>query len=394
MAASRNSFPCLGQALQYFGLEIRPENLSRRCLWFAALRQPADHLKGPARPGTSRRLAAGHCTIFGRTWQATLTLGGFAGIVNGMAQQAEVVIRAFDGSLADAKGLLAVERATFDESPYDAPQVRDMLTAGPQRAWLAVGGGRVVGFVIAFPASGLRGPWWEIDLLAILPTWRSRRLATGLIRDAAGYGTAIVSQARAVVADDNQPSVRAFVRAGFQIGAERSRLLIWRFEGAPPAQGPLAGIAVREASTLAEALPWLGNRGRFSIATAADSLGQPLGLRLLLAEEGGQAVGSAELVEVQTLLYRGLWIESLEAAHRLARQALVRAVVSRASSGGLDEIGIMVPLSKRRLQRAFLSEGFRSLGGYYWLSAALPLPDRAARSVLSAGGAALRDGRG
>jgi len=310
-----------------------------------------------------------------------------------MAQQAEVVIRAFDGSLADAKGLLAVEGATFDESPYDAPQVRDMLAAGPQRAWLAVGGGRVVGFVIAFPASGLRGPWWEIDLLAVLPAWRGRRLATGLIREAAGYGAAIASQARAVVADDNQPSARAFARAGFQIGAERSRLLIRRFEGLPPVQEPIAGVVIREASAFAEALPWFDNPGRVS-GTAPDSLGQPLGLHLLLAEEGGQPLGYAELVEVQTLLYRGLWIESLEAAHHLARQALVRAVVSRASSGGLDEIGIMVPLSKRRLQRAFLSEGFRSLGGYYWLSAALPLPDRAARSVLSAGGAALRDGRG
>ena len=393
MAASRNNLPGLGQAPRYFGLAIRSEDLNGRCPWFAGVRQPAAHPKAPSQPGTSRRLDAGYCTIFGRTWQATLTLGWFAGIVGGMAKQADVVIRAFDGSLADAKELLAVERATFDESPYDAPQVRDMLTAGPQRAWLAVGGGRVVGFVIAFPTSGLRGLWWEIDLLAILSAWRGRRLATALIREAAAYGAGIVSQARAVVADDNQPSVRAFARAGFQISSGRFQLLIRRLEGAPQRQGPIAGVVIREASTFAEALPWLGNSGWFSVGAASASLGQPLGLRLLLAEEGGQPAGYAELVEVQTLLYRGVWIESLQAAHRLARQALVRAAVGRASSGGLSEVGVVVPLGKRRLQRALLSEGFRSLGGYYWLSAALPLADQAARPRLPTMDSILEDGR-
>ncbi len=293
-----------------------------------------------------------------------------------MAKREAAVIRAFDGSLADAEGLLAVERATFDESPYDARQVRDMLTAGPQRAWLAVGDGRVVGFVIAFPASGLRGRWWEIDLLAVLPDWQGRGVATALVRTAARAGAAVADRARAVVADDNQPSLRAFVRAGFRIGAEPAHLLIRRFKGRLPAPEPLpGGFGVRQATTLEEVSRWLGNSDWLSLAAVPDSLGRPFGLRLLLAEEDGQPAGCAELIEVQTLLYRGLWVESLAAADQRARQALVQAVLAQAG-GGVDEIGALVPLGDRKLQQALRSEGFRSLGVYRPLSADLPPPER------------------
>jgi len=331
-----------------------------------------------------------------------------------MAKQDTAVVRTFDGSLADAEGLLAVEQATFAESPYDAPQVRDMLTTGRQRAWLAVGGGQVVGFVIAFPTTGLGGSWWEIDLLAILPEWRGRRLATPLIRAAAEAGAAAAARARAVVADDNQPSLRAFVRAGFRVGAERTHLLIRRFEKPSPEPEPPPGLVIREPAASDEINRWLGDSAWFSLenemaqdwsnladwtslprarakwdsrpwwwratghdnslATAPDPLRRPPGLRLLLAEEAGQPVGYAELIEVQTLLYHGLWIESLAAADQRARQALVQAVVTQAGSGGdLDEIGTLVPLGERRLQRALRAGGFRSLGVYRWLSADLPL---------------------
>ena len=49
-----------------------------------------------------------------------------------------------------------------------------MLTDGPQRAWLAIADDRVAGFVVAFATTGLHGPRWEIDLLAVLPDWRRR----------------------------------------------------------------------------------------------------------------------------------------------------------------------------------------------------------------------------
>ena len=72
-----------------------------------------------------------------------------------MAGKMRTIVRAFDGSLADAEGLLAVDRATFDECPYSARELQAMLSDGAQRAWLAVGGGSVAGSaaVIGFVAT-------------------------------------------------------------------------------------------------------------------------------------------------------------------------------------------------------------------------------------------------
>jgi hypothetical protein len=80
------------------------------------------------------------------------------------------------------------------------------------------------------------------------------------------------------------------------------------------------------------------------------------------------------LIEVQTLLYRGLWIESLAASTQTVRVALVNEALNRAMSMGLDEIGMMVPAGERSLQDALLAAGFRSLEDFDWLRADLPLP--------------------
>jgi len=315
----------------------------------------------------------------------------------------KALIRPFDGSLADAEGVLAVERATFDESPYGAPEVRVMLSGGPQRAWLAVGRGRVVGFVIAFATLGLRGRWWEIDLLAILPSWRGRRLATRLIR-AAAAGAESLGQARAVVATDNNASLRAFARAGFEVESGKQQLLICRAKDLAPRQWSAPGVTIREAAGVAEASAWLttanvereypdlartvpgpgspGTAGAHGSEPRLD-LDDPSPLALLLAEREGQLAGHAELVQVQTLLYRGVWIESLAAADRTCREALLHEVVQRAQTLGLDEIGAMVPESNRLLQQALSATGFRSLGDYYWLRAALPLSGSDVSSNLS-----------
>jgi ribosomal protein S18 acetylase RimI-like enzyme len=124
-----------------------------------------------------------------------------------MVESDGTAIRPFDGSLADAEGLLAVEKATFGESPYSGEQVCDMLVNGPQHAWLAVGDGSIVGFVIAFATIGLHGTCWEIDFLAVLSDWRGRRLATRLICEAASQGETIARWARAVAPRGSSASI-------------------------------------------------------------------------------------------------------------------------------------------------------------------------------------------
>lgn len=269
-----------------------------------------------------------------------------------------------------------------------------MLTNGPQRAWLALGKGRVVGFVIAFATLGLRGQWWEIDLLAVMPAWRGRLLATNLIR-AAAAGAGEIRQVRAVVATDNDASARAFARVGFEQGTERQELLVCRANELAPRRWSVPGVTILEAAGLSEASTWLASTAveRESPGLAEAILGpgspgsagakegqqqlvlenQPR-LTLLLAERGGQLVGHAELVQVQTLLYRGVWIESLAATDRAVREALVHESVQRAQALDIDEIGAMVPESNQPLNQTLPATGFRSLGEYFWLRAGLPLP--------------------
>jgi GNAT superfamily N-acetyltransferase len=288
------------------------------------------------------------------------------------------IVRSFDGSLADAGGLLAVERSTFDECPYDISQVQAMLTEGTQRAWLAIVDGGVVGFAVAFPTHGLQGRRWEIDLLAVLPEWRGRGLATRLIRAASGYGMAVARHARAAVATDNSPSEGAFRRAGFRSEPGTCTLLIYRTDGLVPGEdvssrhGSLSGVTVREAASVTSAREWLPD---------LPALDDHAAVCLLLAEQDGQPAGYAELIQVQTLLYQGIWIESLQAPARMAREALVQHVVRHASAAGLDEIGALVQARDWAFRDTLLARGFRSLGEFRWLVARLPLPGLASSEL-------------
>ena len=288
--------------------------------------------------------------------------------------QGEPIVRAFDGSLADAEGLLGVEKATFDESPYTARQVQAMLGGSAQRAWLAVGGDRVIGFVVAFSTHGLRGVCWEIDLLAVHPDWTRRGLATRLLRAAVAHGASVAGRSRAVVSTENFGSGRAFARAGFQ-RTERCELLIFRPEDGIPRPWHALGVTIREAGTIQDVERCLQQGFAPPGAGDADSAqGQP-GWTLLMAESHDQIAGCAELSEVQTLLYHGVWIESLVAPKQMVRIALAHRALSHAAAAGLDEIGIMVPTSDYTLRVAMKESGFRSLGQFDWFETELPVPN-------------------
>jgi ribosomal protein S18 acetylase RimI-like enzyme len=282
-----------------------------------------------------------------------------------MVKGYSTIIRPFDGSLHDAEGILAVERATFDESPYSPEQIQPMLSEGPQRAWVALAGGRIVGFVVTFLTRGWQGPCWEIDLLAVHPDWQGHGLATRLIRVAGARGARFVRHARAAVATDNEPSLRAFARAGFRREAEPHELWIYRPEEAAAPNGRVDGIRVREVD-YPSGTEWPG-----SLAGESGSL-------VLLAEpdhgSGNKPLGTAELLYIETLLYRGAWIESLQGASRRVRQALALRAVARVREANLDELGAMVPEQDPVLRDILAESGFRSLGDFYWLRAELPLP--------------------
>ena len=207
----------------------------------------------------------------------------------------DTIIRRFAGTLAEAEGLLAVERATFNESPYSAEQVQAMLTGSAQRAWLALSGEQVIGFVAAFPTTGLRGPCWEIDLLAVHPDWTGQRLATRLVRTATTEGIEMARRARAAVAGDNTASARAFLRAGFR-RAEACKLLIHRIGGASPRPWTALGVTVRAATSLEEAARWLPENAVSPApgdSVTGDELQGDGDSIVLLAEYDGQPNGNS-----------------------------------------------------------------------------------------------------
>jgi hypothetical protein len=190
-----------------------------------------------------------------------------------------------------------------------------------------------------------------------------------------------------VVATDNGASVRAFARAGFRAAPETCTLLV--YHPADAVQRPqLDGhVQVHEAANGAEARRWLEQFGQEAPAAGAappcppspeaTSVAASRAARtsLLLASQEEKPAGYAELVEVQTLLYRGAWIESLVAPFRAAREALVEQAIRRGMTAGWDEIGAMVPQQNWPLRNALLAQGFRSLGDFRWLVADLPLRD-------------------
>ena len=290
--------------------------------------------------------------------------------------QGEPVIRAFDGSLHDAEGLLVVEKATFNESPYTAQQVQAMLGGDAQRAWLAIGGDQVVGFVVAFLTHGARGPWWEIDLLAVHPDWIGRGLATRLIGTAAAHGASAAGRARAVVSTENARSGRAFARAGFHC-SERCELLISRPRDGVPRPWHALGVTIREARERDDVERCLQEGAVLPHDGAPGRSQERSGWILLVAESHGKVAGCAELSEVQTLLYHGLWIESLSASRQAVRIALAHGALDYDAASGLDEIGMMVPVRDYSLRVALKESGFRSLGQFDWFETELPAPGQA-----------------
>jgi ribosomal protein S18 acetylase RimI-like enzyme len=268
-----------------------------------------------------------------------------------MSDHPKATIRPFDPARDDAEGILAIDRVTFRDCPYDVAQVRGLLAGGPMQAWVAEVGLRVAGFVVAFPTRAAQGPGWEIDLVAVHPQHRGQGLATALIGAASARPPAGTLYLRAVVATANAASARAFRRSGFAPAPSPCRLLLYVVRGrqprAPGAPGSGRPVAVRVEAPAGQ-----------------DSL-------VLVAGPEAQPRGQAELLPVQTLLYRGGWIEALSSRTAAARAALIEAAVERAKQDGWDEVGCLAPARPAPgqdggwpLRRALLAAGFHDEGEY------------------------------
>ena len=313
-----------------------------------------------------------------------------------------MLIRSFDGSRRDAEGLLAVERETFAESPYNADEVIHLLNNGEQRAWLAILEGEVTGFVTAFPTCTLHGHRWEVDLVAVQPASQRQGIATELIKAAvegaggqslnrsqtAPAGFAIqrpgggwqirreqecdlpsLDKARALAATDNLASQRAFTRAGFTPDETVCYLLLYEIRGFVPRPLVACPVTVRDLALSTEEAETVLRLGKGQTLRPGDvlALASRKANEILVAVREGELVGFAELLCVETLLYRGIWLESVIASEddREVQAALISEAVERAKRKRLDEIGCLVNVEDHLLREALVGQGFGVVNEYY-----------------------------
>jgi len=192
-------------------------------------------------------------------------------------------------------------------------QIEDKASA----LWVAAEDGEIAGFVSAFvtvAGDGCRR--WEVDLIAVRRTSQGRGLGTRLIRRIceAGHARAI-SLTRALIQAENGPSQRAFQNAGFTAVGRPGRLLLW-----PP--GPRSD-------------------------THAYS-------------------GPVALLPVDTLTYRGLWLEGLTSVSTEEQRRAVRAARSIVSDENRTNAGAVIPVDESHLLAPDLGNQAHVHGEYHW----------------------------
>ncbi|MBC7235563.1 MAG: GNAT family N-acetyltransferase [Chloroflexi bacterium] len=271
-------------------------------------------------------------------------------------------------SLADAQELLAVEARTLADSGYTPQEVVGILASPMQRAYLALkmeegeaGGGRAIGFCSCLVTAWRSGLQLEVDMLGVVPEYRGRGIARALVARALAEARADgLHQARAVAAEGNGASARVFRHLGFHahpgLKDRACDLLRYEIRGASAVSGLPIG--------------WRGEyleEGEYPLPIGVLAACGRNHLLWLLWDERDTLQAAAETQEVQTLAYRGAWIEAFWAATPLALRALGRLLVERGKVKGWDEVGYLAPPLADEARLALVREGFGHVGRYrYW----------------------------
>ena len=176
----------------------------------------------------------------------------------------------------DAEAIHLILQETWGDSLlFDV--FMDHISSPEHQVFVAVDGGESAGFLSAFLVPS-PVPRWEIDLIVVGSTRRGKGIGTSLIAEALAYGSHLgVQWAKASIRIDNYASQRAFSKTGFRVDTQVRSLLLW---------DPLA------------------------------------------CESPPDVPETVHFISVDTLTYRGLWIEgfieprlSVKAQHNVVRAA-------------------------------------------------------------------------
>ncbi len=185
--------------------------------------------------------------------------------------------------------------------------------------WVAKAKDDVLGFISAFLTVDKAGRRrWEVDLVAVRPAHQGKGLGQRLIRrvwqDAEGRNAV---EARALIRVNNLPSQKAFRRAGFTSDSHVQRLLLW-----PPK----------------------------------------------LAENPAPCPDGVSLLAVDTLTYRGLWIEGLASLPHAEQRSVVRTARATIARENRLNTGALVLADRERLLSPDLRAQAKVHGEYYWFT--------------------------
>ena len=221
-------------------------------------------------------------------------------------------------TLADVPGIAAVVQGVWEQAIL--PDVCEAQTRCQACAlYVAAEGDDVAGFVSAFLTVDKDGHRrWEVDLLAVRPASQGQRLGQRLVEAACADERALgTPMARAAIRVDNIASQRTFQNAGFKTDGEIHRLLLW----------------------------------------------QP-------AQDNGPSVygGSVTVVPVDTLPYRGLWLEGLTAytVDIDEQRGAVQMARSIIAWEGRHNTGAMIPAIGSHRLAPDLEESAKMIGEYHW----------------------------
>jgi ribosomal protein S18 acetylase RimI-like enzyme len=228
-------------------------------------------------------------------------------------------------ALSDISGIAAVVHDVWAQDILPdvcQAQIKDDACA----LWVAADGDDVAGFVSAFLTVGSGGVRrWEVDLLAARRASQGQRLGQKLVtaacRDIARHNVSVV---RAAIRVDNIASQRSFENAGFATDRRIHELLLWT-----PKLGDGPDICPRDVA----------------------------------------------LVPVDTVTYRGLWIEGLTSAGLGAelQRDVVRTARSMVARKERLTTGAVVPVDEAHLLAADLRNQASVYGEYYWFVKRLKL---------------------
>ena len=126
----------------------------------------------------------------------------------------------------DAHAIHQILQETWGESLlFDV--FADHISSPEHQVFVAVEAGEVSGFLSAFLVSSAT-PQWEIDLIVVHPKSQGKGIGTSLIEEALMFGSNLgVHWAKASIRIDNYASQRTFSKVGFTTDAQVRSLFIW-----------------------------------------------------------------------------------------------------------------------------------------------------------------------